>query len=166
MAASWKDCIWINETARSTRACLFTWPITRRFLPYFIKVKELIDSGELGKLLFVAGGFSQVPPRKEDYLTDNLPCVSSPNIRRRLLLRPGLPSAGPFQLVLRYTNLRARLQSQQIRHVFGGGPGFAELEYPGGLPLHGSWCFTSWEGTSREPDQNNRHKRNPGILDF
>jgi predicted dehydrogenase len=52
MALTWRECQLINEAAAKRGSRVYV-AYYRRALEYFLKVKELIDSGTLGKLLFV-----------------------------------------------------------------------------------------------------------------
>lgn len=61
LAASYEDCVRINRVSEQTGVTCFV-AYYRRYLPYFKKVKEIVDSGELGKILTVQVRFA-VPPR-------------------------------------------------------------------------------------------------------
>ena len=65
LAASYEDCVRINRVSEQTGVPCFV-AYYRRYLPYFKKVKEIVDSGELGKILTVQVRFA-VPPRDLDY---------------------------------------------------------------------------------------------------
>ena len=65
LAASYEDCVRINRVSEQTGIPCFV-AYYRRYLPYFKKVKEIVDSGELGKILTVQVRFA-VPPRDLDY---------------------------------------------------------------------------------------------------
>ncbi len=78
LAASYDDCIRINHTSKETSVPCFV-AYYRRYLPYFRKVKELIESGQIGKTLNVQLRFS-VPPRELDYNRSNMPWRLQPDI--------------------------------------------------------------------------------------
>ncbi len=78
MAAGYKDCLRMQEASKKTGQPLYV-AYYRRFLPYFKKVKEIIQDGMLGKLLYVKIDF-QVPPRAEDFNRGALPWRVIPEI--------------------------------------------------------------------------------------
>lgn len=65
LAASYNDCIRINRISEQTGVPCFV-AYYRRYLPYFQKVKEIIQSGGIGDVINVQVRFS-VPPRDLDY---------------------------------------------------------------------------------------------------
>ena len=66
LAASYEDCVRINRVSEQTGVPCFV-AYYRRYLPYFKKVKEIVDSGELGKNTYCASCVFAVPPRDLDY---------------------------------------------------------------------------------------------------
>lgn len=71
MAASYEECLRINRIVQLTGTPCFV-AYYRRSLPYFLRVKELLDSGSIGKLLSVQVCLN-VPPRELDYNMKDLP---------------------------------------------------------------------------------------------
>lgn len=69
MAASYDECLEINRVSEETGIPCFV-AYYRRTLPYFLKVKELIDS--IGKVLTIQVSFA-IPPYDTDYDKENLP---------------------------------------------------------------------------------------------
>lgn len=69
MAASYNECLEINRVSEETGIPCFV-AYYRRTLPYFLKVKELIDS--IGKVLTIQVSFA-IPPYDTDYDKENLP---------------------------------------------------------------------------------------------
>lgn len=65
MARNWEECHLINEAASKMGIQVYV-AYYRRALEYFLKVKELIASGILGKLLFV-NIYQHFPAREKDY---------------------------------------------------------------------------------------------------
>lgn len=65
LAASYEDCARINRISAETGVPCFV-AYYRRYLPYFQKVKELVDNGTIGKVINVQIRFA-VPPRELDY---------------------------------------------------------------------------------------------------
>lgn len=71
MAASYAECVEINKVSRETGVPCFV-AYYRRTLPYFKRVKQLLDDGALGKLSSVQIRFA-IPPYAADYDKNNLP---------------------------------------------------------------------------------------------
>ena len=65
LAASYNDCIRINRVSEQTGVPCFV-AYYRRYLPYFRKVKQIVEQGGIGNVLNVQVKFS-VPPRDLDY---------------------------------------------------------------------------------------------------
>jgi predicted dehydrogenase len=145
MAVSYSDCLRMREFARHTGIPLFV-AYYRRFLPYFIQVKKILDEGHLGDLLYATIDF-HIPPRKEDYFAEALPW--------RVL--PEIAGAGYFydlachQLDLfdwffgkvsevsgSTYNRRGLYQAEDLV--------LAQIVYESGLPVSGSWCFAADDG--------------------
>ena len=79
LAASYNDCIRINRISEQTGVPCFV-AYYRRYLPYFQKVKEIIENGTIGKVINVQVRFS-VPPRDLDYKNEKeLPWRLQPDI--------------------------------------------------------------------------------------
>lgn len=78
MASSYDDCARINRVSLQMGVPCFV-AYYRRYLPYFQKIKELINNGKIGKIINVQIRFS-VPPRDLDYNRDNLPWRLHPDI--------------------------------------------------------------------------------------
>ncbi|MBN1159598.1 MAG: Gfo/Idh/MocA family oxidoreductase [Bacteroidales bacterium] len=142
MAASWNDCIRMNEFAAQKRVPLYV-AYYRRALPYFKKVQELVREEQIGKLLFVEIDY-HVPPRSEDTDSAGLPW--------RLV--PEISGGGYFyDIACHQIDLMIWLFGRPVKiwgHTFqraGLYPPedlvFAGLEFGSGLPLSGSWCFVA-----------------------
>ena len=79
LAASYEDCVRVNRISEQTGVPCFV-AYYRRYLPYFLKVKEIIDSGVIGEIINVQVRFA-VPPRDLDYHNSgNLPWRVQPDI--------------------------------------------------------------------------------------
>ncbi|MDO4823790.1 MAG: Gfo/Idh/MocA family oxidoreductase [Bacteroidales bacterium] len=101
LAASYEDCLRINKVSEQTGIPCFV-AYYRRYLPYFQKVKELVDTGQIGKILSVQIRFA-VPPRELDYNSHDLPWR----------LQPDIAGAGG------YFNDLAPHQLDMIQYIFG-----------------------------------------------
>ena len=71
MAVTYEECTRINRISNETGVPCFV-AYYRRYLPYFQKVKELVENGTIGNVINVQIRFAQ-PPRDLDYNRDNLP---------------------------------------------------------------------------------------------
>ena len=71
MASSFEECQLISKTALETKIPCFV-AYYRRTLPYFLKVKELVEEGEIGKVKEVKITFIN-PPYPSDFNPEALP---------------------------------------------------------------------------------------------
>ena len=71
LASNYDDCIRVNRISKLTGIPCFV-AYYRRCLPYFLRVKEIVESGVIGKILSCQIRFA-VPPRELDYNSTNLP---------------------------------------------------------------------------------------------
>ena len=71
MAAVYSDCVRMNQVSEETGMQLFV-AYYRRSLPYFIKVKEMVQEGKIGNILSVDIKLISAA-RKEDYDKNDLP---------------------------------------------------------------------------------------------
>lgn len=71
MARTWQECRIINQAAEKAGVPVYV-AYYRRSLPYFRKVKEIVDSGILGKILHI-NMQQYFPARDEDYRPEKLP---------------------------------------------------------------------------------------------
>ena len=149
MAVSYSDCVRMQEFARHTGIPLYV-AYYRRFLPYFIQVKKILDEGQLGDLLFAKIDF-HIPPRKEDYSAESLPW--------RVL--PEIAGAGYFyDLACHQLDLFDWFFGK-VREVSGSTYNrrglyqaedlvYANMVYESGLPVSGSWCFAADNGQNTD----------------
>ncbi len=78
MASNYGDCIKMNDTAFEKKLPLFV-AYYRRSLPYFLKVKELVENELIGNINLISIKFWSTP-RKDDYNPGNLPWRVVPEI--------------------------------------------------------------------------------------
>lgn len=71
MAASYDECLQINRVSEETGVPCFV-AYYRRTLPYFLKVKQIIDDDQLGEISSIQIRFA-IPPYATDFDRDNLP---------------------------------------------------------------------------------------------
>jgi predicted dehydrogenase len=123
----------------------------RRYLPYFQRVKSILDDGVIGQVISVQVRFA-VPPRELDYSQpDNLPWR----------LQPDIAGGGYFYDL-------APHQLDLLQHFFGvileargicanRGQLYATedsvsgvFRFESGLPGSGSWCFVAHESARED----------------
>lgn len=71
MAASYEECVAMSEVAKETGVPCFV-AYYRRTLPYFLRVKQLVESGEIGEVSKVKINFV-IPPYETDLSRESLP---------------------------------------------------------------------------------------------
>ncbi len=146
MAASREEAEAMNRVSEETGVPLFV-AYYRRTLPYFLRVKKLIDEGVLGDFSTVQIRFA-IPPYKSDYDRDNLPWR----------VRKEIAGAGYFYDL-------ASHQLDLLDYLFGeitdahgfatnvGGLYDAEdtvtaaFRFQSGVLGSGSWCFVAPENS-------------------
>ena len=150
LAASYEDCVRINRVSEQTGIPCFV-AYYRRYMPYFMRVKSLVKSGAIGKILNVQIRFS-CPPRQEDYAPDgNLPWR----------LQADIAGGGYFYDM-------AAHQLDLLQDMFGiitrahgyssNRGGLYEVEdtvsaafrFENGLNGSGTWCFVGHESASED----------------
>ena len=70
MAVTYEECCRINRISQETGVPCFV-AYYRRYLPYFQKVKSLVEEGAIGNVINIQIRFAQ-PPRNLDYNRENL----------------------------------------------------------------------------------------------
>lgn len=145
LAATYDDCARINRVSEETKVPCFV-AYYRRYLPYFIKVKELIDNKSIGKIQNIIMRLA-TPPRKEDTLSAD---------EQPWRVKADIAGGGYFYDM-------APHQFDLLQHFFGviidaegfssncGGLYRAEdnvsacFKFENGVTGSGSWCFTAHE---------------------
>lgn len=149
LAISYDECLRINRVAAAQhQACFVAY--YRRYLPYFKRVKELIESGTIGRVLTAQIRFA-APPREMDYSNKDLPWR----------LQPDIAGGGYFYDL-------APHQIDILQQLFGpiveatgfpanrGGLYEAEdtvaatMRFLGGMPASGTWCFVAHESARED----------------
>lgn len=149
LAASYDDCIRVNGISERTGVPCFV-AYYRRYLPYFDKVRRIINDGLIGKVINVQIHFA-VPPRELDYTRDNLPWRVQPDI-----------AGGGYFYDL------ASHQLDMLQTMFGviteahgvctNRAGLYDAEdsvsacfrFESGLPGSGSWAFVAHESARKD----------------
>lgn len=139
MAHSYYECLRINRVAQECGVPCFV-AYYRRYLPYFHKVKELID--QIGTIINVQIRFSQ-PADEFDY-TKNKPWRLVPDISGGGLFY----DLAPHQIDILQYYFGPIIQAEGIctnrKHLYDAEDSVSAcFKFAGGLVGSGSWCFVS-----------------------
>ncbi len=150
LAASYYDCARINYVSEQTGVPCFV-AYYRRYLPYFRRVKQIIDGGGVGQVVGVQLRFA-MPPRPLDYAhPENLPWR----------LRPEISGGGyfydlaPHQIDLLQWMFGVILEAQGFcanrGHLYTAEDSVsAVFRFENGVPGSGSWCFVGHESAQAD----------------
>lgn len=149
MASNYEDCCRINRIAEATRMPCFV-AYYRRSLPYFLKVKKLVETGAIGKVVNVQIRFA-VPPRDLDYNSTNLPWRLQPDIAGGGYFY----DLAPHQIDLLQEMFGPIVEAEGITANRGGlyqteDSVSACFRFACGLPGSGSWCFVAHESAKED----------------
>ena len=151
LAASYSDCLRVNHISKLTGIPCFV-AFYRRYLPYFEKVKDIIQNNQIGKILTVQIRFA-VPPRELDF-------QSGKELPWRL--QPEVAGGGGY-----FYDLAAH-QIDFLQYLFGPiieAEGFCQnmaglyrvedtfnacFRFSSGLSGSASWCFVAHESARRD----------------
>lgn len=151
LASSYMDCLRVNRISKLTGIPCFV-AFYRRYLPYFEKVRSIIQKEEIGKVLTVQIRFA-VPPRELDY-------NSGKEMPWRL--QPEVAGGGGYFYDL------ASHQIDFLQYLFGPiieAEGFCQnmaglykvedtinacFRFASGLSGSASWCFVAHESARRD----------------
>ena len=144
LASSYLDCQRINHISEQTHVPCFV-AYYRRYLPYFLKVKELVRENVIGKVVSVQIRFA-VPPRDLDYNKQNLPW----RVQRDIAGGGYFYDLAPHQIDLLQEILGPIVRANGYTANMGGlyqteDSVSATFQFASGLPGSGSWCFVSHE---------------------
>ena len=153
LAASYEDCARINRISEQTGVPCFV-AYYRRYLPYFQKVKEIVNSGRIGKVLNVQIRYTE-PLRASDAeaLRSGKPLAWR--------LQPEVAGGGyfydmaPHQLDLLQDMFGVILEARGICANRGGlyeaeDSVSACFRFENGLPGSGSWCYVAHESARED----------------
>lgn len=150
LAASYEDCARINRISELTGVPCFV-AYYRRYLPYFQKVKQIIQSGAIGTPANVQIRFS-VPPRDLDYKSNgSLPWRLQPDIAGGGYFY----DLAPHQLDL-IQNIfgvitRAHGYCSNMAKLYKAEDTISACFYfENGLPGSGSWCFVGHQSAKED----------------
>ena len=150
LAASYEDCARINRISEETGIPCFV-AYYRRYLPYFQKVKDIVNNGIIGKMVNVHVRFA-VPPRELDYTKQKeLPWRLQPDIAGGGYFY----DLAPHQLDLLQDIFGVIVEARGIRANRGGLYNAEDsvsgcFQFENGLPGSGSWCFVAHESARED----------------
>ncbi|MFC2098130.1 Gfo/Idh/MocA family protein [Bacteroidota bacterium] len=142
MAATYNECLAMNEVSRQTGVPLFV-AYYRRSMDYFLKVRELLAEKTIGQTILCHSKLF-VPPRPEDFSSDDLPWRVVPAISGGGYFNDMgcheldilLYLFGDVKKVSGHACNVGRLYSPEDTIV-------AAIEFESGLLYSGSWCFVN-----------------------
>lgn len=144
LAASYEDCIRINRISEQTGVKCYV-AYYRRYLPYFHKVKELINSGVLGKIMTVQMRLI-APPRDLDYQHGELPWRLQSNISGGGYFYDLAPHQ--IDLLQDYFGVIIKAHGYIANHAKlypAEDTVNAVFQFESGLTGSGTWCFATHE---------------------
>ena len=150
LAASYADCIRINRISEETGIPCFV-AYYRRYLPYFQKVKEIINNGTVGDVVNVQIRFS-VPPRDLDYSRgDTLPWRLQPDISGGGYFYDLAPHQLDLLQDIFGVITRAHGYPANRAHLYQAEDTISACFYfESGIPGSGSWCFVGHESAKED----------------
>lgn len=149
MASSYEDCTRINRISKETGIPCFV-AYYRRYLPYFIKVKELIEGGAIGNVINVQIRFAQ-PPYDLDYNKNNLPW----RVQKDIAGGGYFYDLASHQLDILQDMFGCILEAEGFKSNRGElydveDTVSACFQFDSGLPGSGSWCFVAHESAKED----------------
>lgn len=149
MAANYEDCCRINRISLTTGMPCFV-AYYRRYLEYFMRVKQLVSNGEIGNVINVQIRFA-VPPRDLDYNSRNLPWRVQADIAGGGYFYDLAPHQidllqemfGPIIEAEGYTANRGGLYETEDSVS-------ACFRFSNAVPGSGSWCFVAHESAKED----------------
>lgn len=149
-AASYNDCTRINRISEQTGVPCFV-AYYRRYLPYFQKVKEIIQSGGIGDVINVQVRFS-VPPRDLDYHSGKeMPWRLQPDISGGGYFYDLAPHQIDLLQDLFGVITRAHGYPANRAHLYEAEDTISAcFFFESGIPGSGSWCFVGHESAKED----------------
>ena len=150
LAASYNDCIRINRISEQTGVPCFV-AYYRRYLPYFQKVKEIIESGTIGNVVNVQVRFS-VPPRDLDFQSGKeMPWRLQPDIAGGGYFYDLAPHQIDLLQNLFGVITRAHGYPANRAHLYQAEDTLSAcFFFESGIPGSGSWCFGGHESAKED----------------
>ncbi len=149
LAASYEDCARINRISEQTGVPCFV-AYYRRYLPYFRKVKDIIQSGVIGNVANVQIRFS-VPPRDLDYQSDRLPWRLQPDIAGGGYFYDLAPHQLDLLQDIFGVITRAHGYCANRAHLYDAEDTISAcFFFENGVPGSGSWCFVGHQSAKED----------------
>ena len=150
LAASYNDCIRINRISEQTGVPCFV-AYYRRYLPYFQKVKEIIESGTIGNVVNVQVRFS-VPLRDLDFQSGKeMPWRLQPDIAGGGYFYDLAPHQIDLLQNLFGVITRAHGYPANRAHLYQAEDTLSAcFFFESGIPGSGSWCFVGHESAKED----------------
>lgn len=150
LAASYEDCARINRISELTGVPCFV-AYYRRYLPYFQKVKQIIQSGVIGTPANVQIRFS-VPPRDLDYKSNgSLPWRLQPDIAGGGYFYDLAPHQLDLIQDIFGVITRAHGYCSNMAKLYKAEDTISACFYfENGLPGSGSWCFVGHQSAKED----------------
>lgn len=140
LAASYEDCVRVNHISAETGVPCYV-AYYRRYLPYFQRVRQLVESGTIGTVTNVQIRFS-VPPRELDYNSQDLPWRLQPDIAGGGYFYDLAPHQLDLLQEMFGVITRAHGYVANRAHLYKAEDTIsAAFMFENGLPGSGSWCF-------------------------
>ena len=150
LAANYEDCARVNRVSEETGVPCFV-AYYRRYLPYFQKVKQIVQNGTIGNVMNVQVRFA-VPPRDLDYSNpENLPWRLHPDIAGGGYFY----DLAPHQLDLLQDMFGVIVEADGIcanrANLYNVEDSVSAcFRFESGLPGSGSWCFVAHESAKED----------------
>ena len=150
LAASYEDCARINRISELTGVPCFV-AYYRRYLPYFQRVKQIIQSGAIGTPANVQIRFS-VPPRDLDYKSNgSLPWRLQPDIAGGGYFYDLAPHQLDLIQDIFGVITRAHGYCSNMAKLYKAEDTISACFYfENGLPGSGSWCFVGHQSAKED----------------
>lgn len=150
LAASYEDCARINRISELTGVPCFV-AYYRRYLPYFQKLKQIIQSGAIGTPANVQIRFS-VPPRDLDYKSNgSLPWRLQPDIAGGGYFYDLAPHQLDLIQDIFGVITRAHGYCSNMAKLYKAEDTISACFYfENGLPGSGSWCFVGHQSAKED----------------
>lgn len=150
LAANYEDCARINRISELTGVPCFV-AYYRRYLPYFQKVKQIIQSGAIGTPANVQIRFS-VPPRDLDYKSNgSLPWRLQPDIAGGGYFYDLAPHQLDLIQDIFGVITRAHGYCSNMAKLYKAEDTISACFYfENGLPGSGSWCFVGHQSAKED----------------
>ncbi|BCS86527.1 MULTISPECIES: Gfo/Idh/MocA family protein [Prevotella] len=150
LAASYEDCARINRISEQTGVPCFV-AYYRRYLPYFKRVRDIINNGIIGEVTNVQVRFS-VPPRYLDYNShETLPWRLQPDIAGGGYFYDLAPHQLDILQDLFGVITRAHGYCANRAHLYKAEDTISAcFLFESGLPGCGSWCFVGHQSAKED----------------